>query len=484
MKVYRTVLICVCLLLAAACQAAATEETAVPIPSATQPAAQPTDTPESPTQTPTAQPSTTSTPLPALIELSIDSSVTYQTMDGFGANSYAFPYANDMGWNWEAVKFIFDELDIAYIRLAPWLGWWETANDNDDPYVINWDGFGTVYDIINWHDVPYAQFLSQRGIELSVGVWDFGGVGEWCDTCEDWLASGSPRTIPPELYPEMGESIAAYILNMQKNGVTIAFAEVQNEPDIQAAIQYPNPEALRDAALVFLEMLDHHGVEGMRLHGPNLHSPRSNLPWIDAWLAEEDLRARTAAVSYHTWWSEDFNNYDAIWQAASAYGLPVWATEAGYAGNATAIDPTNWLTAYGFAEAYYRAIAWSHASRVYHWALLGFDGVVSKQGERFPMFYAFKHFSNYIPPDAVLIESSTPDPFIQTLAFVLPEGGYSVIILNGNRAPRRLVLADMPVASMQAVVSSLDLYDQPSLPDETGALLLPPLSVTSILLRP
>ncbi len=101
--------------------------------------------------------------------MQINPAVTYQTLDGFGANCWTFPYANDIGWDWDSVKFVFDELDIAYVRLVPWLGWWETFNDNDDPYTINWDGFGTVHDIINNHDVPFAQFLTERGIELMVG---------------------------------------------------------------------------------------------------------------------------------------------------------------------------------------------------------------------------------------------------------------------------------------------------------------------------
>ncbi len=263
-------------------------------------------------------------------------------MDGFGADCWTFPYANDIEWNWEAVKFVFDELDIAYTHLASWLGWWETANDNDDPFTINWNGFGTVYDIINQHDVLFAHYLQQRGIEMAVGVWDFGGVSQYCDDkaqCPDWLASGNPRAIPPELYPEMGESIAAYILNMQKNGVPIPVAEVQNEPDIQAGIQYPNPEALRDAGKVILQMLDHYGLENVMLHTQNLHSPSGNVRWIETWLADETLRQRTVAVPYHTWWSTNPKDYEAIWQTAQKYDKPVWATESGYAGDATNIDP-------------------------------------------------------------------------------------------------------------------------------------------------
>jgi O-glycosyl hydrolase len=443
---------------------------------------------EMPSPTATARPTLPSPPVssstPAVVTISIDPAVTYQTLDGIGANSYAFPFANDIGWDWEAVKFVFDELDIAYIRLAPWLGWWETANDNDDPYTINWDGFGTVYDIINNHDVPFAQYLHARGIELSVGVWDFGGVSEWCETCEDWLASGRPRQIPPELYPELGESIAAYILNMQNHGVPIRVAEVQNEPDIEAGIRYPNPDALRDAGRVVLSQFDHFGLEQVTLHAPNLHSPRNNVPWIETWLEDAMLRERTVAVSYHTWWSVDPRNYREIWETAQQYGKPVWATEAGYQDTSIGIAPHTWRSAWEYGKSFYRAIAWSHASRVYLWTILGNDAAVGINGERSPMFYVFKHFANYIPAGATLVESQADDAGVLSLAFVRPDGTYAVILLNDNRMERAVRLAGLSGAVGEALTTTDGIYENVTVIEADGVLLLPPLSVTSLILPP
>lgn len=445
----------------------------------------PTETPPPtamarPTLTPTPIPS----PTPTLVTVFVDPAVTYQTLDGIGANSYAFPYANAIGWDWDAVKYVFDELDIAYIRLAPWLGWWETANDNDDPYTINWDGFGTVNDIINTHDVPFAQYLHARGIELSVGVWDFGGVSEWCEMCEDWLASGRPRQIPAELYPELGESIAAYILNMQNHGVPIAFAEVQNEPDIEAGIRYAKPETLRDAGRVVLEQFDHFGLENVRLHAPNLHAPTNNVPWIEAWFADDVLRERTVAVSYHTWWSVDRRNYEAIWEAAQQYGKPVWATETGYQDTRIGIAPQTWRSSWEYGKSFYRAIAWSHASRVYLWTILGNDAAVGKDGERYPMFYVFKHFANYIPAGAVLMESRTDDARLLSLAFARPDGTYSVILLNDNRIESAVRLTGLSGRIVEAALTTEAAYDVAVTPGADGALVLPPLSIVSVVVRP
>ena len=126
--------VCAVGLILLGCRGPGPAATPMPVPSAT----------PSPSVVPT-QPPPTATVTPSVTVVRVDPTQGYQTMDGIGACTYTFPYANDLGWDWEAVKFVFDELDLAYLRLAPWLGWWETANDNEDPYTINWEGFGTVH---------------------------------------------------------------------------------------------------------------------------------------------------------------------------------------------------------------------------------------------------------------------------------------------------------------------------------------------------
>jgi hypothetical protein len=53
-------------------------------------------------------------------DITVNAENIFQKMDGIGANAYAFPYANDVNWSWNSVKFVFDELDLRYIRLASW----------------------------------------------------------------------------------------------------------------------------------------------------------------------------------------------------------------------------------------------------------------------------------------------------------------------------------------------------------------------------
>lgn len=196
------------------------------------------------------------------------------------------------------------------------------------------------------------------------------------------------------------------------------------------------------------------------------------------------MKRRTIAVSYQTWWSENRTDYEQICQTAQKFGMPVWATEAGYSGSATHIDPMKWLTAFGFAESYYRAIAWSHASRVYHWALLGNDGAVGKEGERYPMLYALKHFANFIIRGAVLVDSQASDTVIRTLAFLLPDGGQTIILLNTNQAERLISLEGLQAKIIKAIQSQENTFEQQVEISPDGVIRLPPLSITSLQLAP
>lgn len=425
---------------------------------------------------------------PAADEARINETVRHQTMDGVGVNSSSFPIANDLGWSWENVRFVFDELRIRYVRLVSWFEWWETRNDNADPNVIDWSGFQTVNRTVSGHDVPFLQYLAARGIPAELGVWNVG----------DWLASGNPRRIDPANYPELGESITSYHLFMRDNGIELNVAEVQNEPGIQARIQYASPENLRDAALALLDQLDRNGLSHVMLHGPNYHQVANTAAWAQVWLADQRLRDRTIAVSYHTWWQNDFASFDSIRRVAEAAGKPVWATEMGYCalpagcGNGHFLRPETWATAWDYALSYYRAIAWSRASRLYHWSLLGFDTAVSPMGERRPSFYVLKQFTNYLDPASRYLESASGDPEVLVLPFLLSSGELSVILLNTGRAAKRFNLVSVRGSALTLIEGTTTRegsYDRPVVttgPDARGRLQveLGPESITSLRLRP
>lgn len=410
-------------------------------------------------------------PVGALQTITMDPSEQYQTMDGIGACAYAFPFANGMEYNSAAVKVAFEELDLHYIRLAPWLSWWETNNDNSDPFSINWSAFGVPNDFASWWEVPTGQYFTGLGIETSFGVW---GLGDWVD-------EGDPAD-----YDEIAELLTTYAMRMENGGVPQPYMELKNEPGLS---DYQNAEALRDAALRLLNMLDFHGMDDVMLRGPEYHRPRDTAAWADVWLANETLRDRTNALSYHTWWDQSRTYYDEILQVAEQYDKPVWATEVGLW--ATSLEPETWNTAFDYATSQYRAIAWSRAERTYQWTVAGHDGAIGKNGERYPAFYSLKHYANYIPPGATLIDTTVSDPDLLTTAFALPDGNYSVVVLNDTYSADTLELS-LPGVALRAVEGETSREGSYGVstgvidPNPGGAveLSLPARSITSLILEP
>ncbi len=377
---------------------------------------------------------------PAEDEVLFNETVRLQTVDGVGANVYNFPFAGDQEWDWASVAFTHVELDVAYVRTAPWFGFWEPENDDADPRQVTWDAFGTADAIPAWHDLPYATYLTEQGIEVMPGIW---GVA-------DWMIEGDPPQIPPENYPELGESIATYVRWLTDNGVPVPVAEVQNEPTIDASIQYPSPEALRDAALALLDQLDAQGLDDVLLHGPNVHMPEPTVQWARPWLENERLRERTAAISYHTWWQDDFELFDGIRALGEEYGLPIWATEVGYCAltdgcfdGQNFLLPATWGTAWDYALSHYRAFAWSHASRSYHWTLVGHDAAVGTTGERYPSYFVLRHFTNRIPRGARMLEVAAGDAELLPLAFLHPNGDVAVLLINQGDAEKSVDLVSV-----------------------------------------
>lgn len=363
----------------------------------------------------------------SVTEIQINTTERRQPMDGVGADCWTFPFANDVGWNWDQVKFVFDELNIKYIRIAPWFNFWEEYNDNSDPDSTDWTAFDKS-GITTTHDLGLARYAISRGIEVDLGIW---GVSDWL------LKTKDPASIDPALYPELGESIASYIKFMKDHGVDIKVAEIQNEPNIAAGNQYAGPEDLESATLQILRQLNRFGLKSVMLHTPNLATPDDTRAWGTVLLSNDTILARTAAISYHTWWVDNFSSYDDIRQFAAGKNKPVWATEIGYCalaegcfGGTHFLKPETWGTAWDYALSFYRAIEWSRASRLYHWSLLGHDGVVSPSGSRLVSFWVLKHFANFIPAGSYYLQGDSGDANLLCMPFEFPDGTWSAILIN------------------------------------------------------
>ena len=73
-----------------------------------------------------------------------------------------------------------------------------------------------------------------------------------------------------------------------------------------------------------------------------------------------------------------------------------------------------------------------------------------------PMFYVLGHFSKFLPPDSVKIETklkSSVDKF-ETVAFERPDGAVVLIALNLNEDPVSLVIEDPKNGKVSTQISA------------------------------
>ena len=79
--------------------------------------------------------------------VTFDGGVTYQTIDGFGAN------INHRSWNNDDLKPVIDGLvdqaGMTLFRVIYDKTDWEATNENVSPYVMNWDYYSQVYSWLN-----------------------------------------------------------------------------------------------------------------------------------------------------------------------------------------------------------------------------------------------------------------------------------------------------------------------------------------------
>ena len=139
--------------------------------------------------------------------------VTYQTIEGFGAN------INHRSWTNDDLKPVIDALvdqaGMTLFRVIYDKTDWEATNDNASPYVMNWDYYNQVYSSPEFEKLwGLAAYLNQKGISNGL-MFNFQGNGP------AWLGSPALKT---GMEPEWAEMVASLLI----------YARQTNQPAIRS----------------------------------------------------------------------------------------------------------------------------------------------------------------------------------------------------------------------------------------------------------
>jgi O-glycosyl hydrolase len=359
--------------------------------------------------------------LKAQVTVTVDGSTTYQTIRGWGGNTYSWILNGWNGWTDERVyEIAFGELGTTHLRMVAEFKNWELQNDDNDPEHFNWTYFESRFQASdNKAKLVQSDFNMMDKIvnefedHLMIGIWDV----------PNWMVSDSTkkdqRDLPYSMHAEFAESVAAYLLwARDQRGINIPQVILANEPD-GFQVEY-SPEELRDLIKTVGAKFVREGIE-TKIVAPDLASPYYDPEiWISTLLEDSTAASYLGAISYHTYyvsegpdrWNDEFTQ---IARLASAKGLEVYFTEVGT--TPWNIPNTTWSWAFDCMQMWHNILTYGNASLGYQWALLGRDHVVNPNGTRNPIFYALRQFFQHIPTGAVRIQANSDHRDLLVTAF-------------------------------------------------------------------
>jgi O-glycosyl hydrolase len=220
--------------------------------------------------------------------ITIDGSVTNQTIEGFGVN------INYWGWTNQELKPVIDGLidgaGMTLFRVVVNNGW-EATNDNDDPNVMNWDYYNTLYSSPDFEKVwELISYLNQKGITNGIML-NFQGPGP------DWMGGNTLLDGHEDEWAEMIVSLLMYARNTRH--LQFNLVAPNNEPDLGSeGIHIPTLQYVLTLHKL-AQKLDANGLSDVRLVGPDLSDSGTN--WLPEIMADPMVMAKLAHFGLHSY---------------------------------------------------------------------------------------------------------------------------------------------------------------------------------------
>ena len=365
--------------------------------------------------------------------VTLDPSVEYQTVLGWGASSYSPPWTT-AELREEVIREAVNDLGLTRLRLEGTSGnrsndrRWEWLNDNGDPEDIDWSAFNTAgFDERTAETVtPFKDQVEANGetfnCYVSPSLFDGGSSGE----VPPWLLHN------PGEYAEFAEAFLVRLRDVHaiEADYYCILNEAGNNNPFTASVVGRMIKALGPR----LEAL------GLRtkIQFPECVNANTSWNYIQTLRNDPEVWRYIGCVSYHLYGGNDAR--PSIRDFAWARSLPTGQTE-------------------------YMGLTMDHLyddftlGGVSYWEIYGigsqFQSNYSRLG-RTGRYWSFRQVMHYVRPGAVRIGATSDDPSLRVLAFVKNER-ITVVLINGSGA--RTVNVDNLPAGDYGVSQSVG--DQP-----------------------
>ncbi len=396
----------------------------------------------------------------AQVNVSVDETVTHQTIEGFGG------FGPKKVW-WESGPYFdqeylnqtIDNLGATIFRTQIyWDG--EETNDNDDPNVINADGFDFGASSDNGKQFPFIEELNNRGAKIIATVWtppvwmklldDEDRIPDQCYNCNNCPEGDPGRQVcggrlNPIYYEEFAEYLVAYVKAVKAGtGVDIFAISIQNEPyfanPFEANVMYADEYA--DVLKVVGERFEAEELT-TRFFGPEhmaewswgvqknyvneILNDAEVAPHLDIYAVHGYVDGVAADYGNAEGWTELHNNITV------AHGKSMWMTETSNS------EESGYTLAFNMARALYLALKFGNISGWVYWYMA--EAMID-DNKLTPLGFAFKNFYRYVRPGAVRVNAESNDADVLTLAFNHPESGdLTVLLINQSEQEKTINLS-------------------------------------------
>ena len=274
----------------------------------------------------------------------------------------------------------------------------------------------------------------------------------------DWMLVNpdTNQDVNPKYYDALARYYVRYLQDYQKNGVFIDYLSLFNEPDVYTKIPYKEITVLLRDHVAPLLQKSGLKTQLMLSEAPDRDDASSNYPML---MDNAAARKYVAVMPYHGY---DFKEYSKIGELHRRYpDVPLWMTEVCYAYEAGTPKSFS-LPRYDFGDGDFwgqqifndlenYASAWIYWNAVLDenggpWSVSYLHGnpdpniqhpviIINRKTHQVTytgLYYYLAHFSKFVRPGAVRIETDGNYSGVRAISFKTPEGKIVSELMNSR----------------------------------------------------
>jgi O-glycosyl hydrolase len=332
-------------------------------------------------------------------------------------------------------------LEPAVARVSINLDLWEPRNDDADPRNMRTDGFKDEEDTFIRGTFEFMRQMKAGGTILVASVWR---MPAWLVENPD---DDSQQIIPVTLYPEVVESLAAWLLHARDQyGVEVAYISF-NEANLGINVLLTPEEyieIIRLSGARFAEL----GLKTRWLLADSSNMG-SALAYAEAIYSAQDIHPFLGVFAFHSWDAmAGDDTLQKLGEFAQKNHLEVWCTEGGW-------DPSmwerpeqfsTWAHALNLAAVYTRVIKATRATTFLYWQMMGTDYMLNDGAESYPALNVLSAYQTYFPAGSTIVNTSADGNQIKFTA-QKGERGFSLVVVNRDAFTEQAQVTGLPDGS-------------------------------------